>query len=128
MSKKATLHNKALQVLLAEAFKKCGIEYVRFDFSGSGDSGAIDGHEFHPDGGDKDDTVTTEREALVRDFKLEEMAEAALEKTGCDYCNNDGGQGRVIITPKYVQVHMEENVMTVNKLSFEFQLEEVQPS
>lgn len=125
MKKKASLHNKALELLLAEEFKKYRLDKVRFDFAGSGDSGSIDGHSFEPDAGDKDESVEAEREALVIKFKLEDMAYAALERTGIDYVNNDGGQGHLTISPKGIEVLMEENHMTSTEHEFSFTLEEV---
>jgi hypothetical protein len=81
---------------LLELFKK-GVRHIDAEFSGSGDSGDLYGLDFYPDKDTKgyNDTID------VEDTKVEALREWVCElfesNVTCDWVNNDGGGGHVLI-------------------------------
>lgn len=83
----------------AAAFREAGIDYLKIEFDGSGDSGSITG--IYLDG-------SWEAPVKGKLYELlENWAYELLEKTGVDWYNNDGGYGEIIFD------------MTENKFSYE---------
>jgi hypothetical protein len=112
--------------LLLAKLKELGVDYVQVSFDGSGDSGEINDVEFHSNKPEPETPYTainvggailaervTERSVPSKDggwtrkVSVEgrtlkdvvmDMTYAALDRTGLDWYNNDGGYGSLTLT------------------------------
>lgn len=109
------------QKLLLSTLRMLSVAKVVVDFSGSGDSGSIDGHRATNANDDDVDlhtttliwprvrskheyvngsykyTITSSNESMTIAEIVEHLCDIALEHSQLDWYNNDGGQGSFII-------------------------------
>lgn len=129
-------------ILASMAMK--GICKIIADFSGSGDSGSVDSVRFYDCDEELVDGLGTvvvpwqKSSKFYRDGKwveevhktsqslhdvMTDLAYTALESTGLDWYNNDGGQGEVVFTmyPEFsVEVNVGINYTDTEDYSFHF--------
>ncbi len=105
---KSNTQEKSTQVELLRAIvKERGITSVYVDFNGSGDSGAMDHVCFDVAKGRA--LVTYEDLDAELVIWIEKVAEQAVEATGVDWYNNEGGYGKVVFNQTDGSVEVEMN-------------------
>ncbi|GAA5367196.1 DUF6878 family protein [Streptococcus uberis] len=111
---------EARLALLRAIVKERGITSIYVDFNGSGDSGSMDHVCFD---------VAEGREAVLYDdldaelvLWVEKVADQAVEATGLDWYNNEGGYGKVVFNPTdgSVEVEMNQAVLTHDTSTHEY--------
>lgn len=132
--------------LLIQKLKAAGIKEVIVTFDGSGDSGSIDEVSFgsmaKPEGivewvhtsshyeKDKGWVETSVVKSIAIDSALENFCYEALQVTGIDWYNNDGGYGELRINLDPIEVNLEVNTRYTethtNSFGFTENLEEVE--
>lgn len=134
------------RAVLLTTLKTYGVTKITVEFSGGGDSGAIDGVTFRTAGGHikaEDlppivwprkssgfDTESGEWQRITKDetMPLKDVVEAvtyeALEHTDQDWYNNNGGQGEFEIdlttTPPTILIDLHINVTMTEDYTFDF--------
>lgn len=86
---------------LFEQLNKLGIAKTVTEFSGSGDSGDLNGTVYY----DADDQVL---DVEVND--IHDVVHAVLKNYGYDWYNNDGGFGTVTFHPKQGKINVDMNI------------------
>lgn len=134
--------NKQEQEVLYTQLNLLGAREVIVEFSGAGDSGQIDSVYYLDKNNEPQDIPndmiawttqtygdkepTTERTSL-QDV-IEDLCYRALDNTGLDWYNNEGGQGRMIIdfkeSPPKTKLHVGINEMTTEDHEFDLDEEE----
>lgn len=111
---------EARLAMLRAIVKERGITSVYVDFNGSGDSGSTDHVCF--DVAEGRDVVGYEDLDTELVSWLEKVADQAVEATGVDWYNNEGGHGKVVFDPTdgSVEVEMNQAVMTYDTSNHEY--------
>jgi hypothetical protein len=121
-----------------------GAKHVYVEFSGSGDSGQID-DVYYRDGNDDDHRIPNDMIAWTKqtygeqpkettNMKLvdviEDLCYRALDQTGLDWYNNEGGQGNLHIdfteTPVAISLNVGVNTMTTDDHHFDMNEEDTE--
>lgn len=137
MNQSSIFPSRAHRDKLVAKLKELGIETIVVSFSGSGDSGSITGIDAKPTPNDKittwehADTLRNhtmlwvmswsvfengswvrrkEDKEMCLDQVLEKVAYQALDESGLDWYNNDGGQGEFTMTIEGNSVEIELDV------------------
>lgn len=105
-----SLTSAAATALLREWALKNRVIKVTVLFNGSGDSGSIESPEleFEPGVPEGVSQIAILSE-LPTALNLERIAERALEDTGVDWYNNEGGNGCCTINPRTGEMSVEIN-------------------
>jgi hypothetical protein len=111
---------EARLALLRAIIKDRGITSVYVDFNGAGDSGSMDHVCFDVAKG-KDEVGYEQLDTELVSW-LEKVADQAVEATGVDWYNNEGGNGRVVFNPTdgSVEVEMNQAVTTYDTSTHEY--------
>lgn len=121
-----SLTTQAMMAVLRDWAVRNKVTSVQVNFSGGGDSGSADQPDLEFEEGvahgDNDDKLLAELPAAL---SMEKIADHAIEATGVDWYNNEGGNGYVDIDPRTgeVQVEMNQAVTTYDTTNHESTIE-----
>lgn len=116
---------EARLALLRAIVKDRGITSIYVDFSGSGDSGSMDRVCF--------DVAEGKNKVCFEDLDtdlvswIEKVANQAVEATGVDWYNDEGGNGKVVFNPTdgSVEVEMNQAVTTYDTSNHEYNISDL---
>ena len=116
---------EARLALLRAIVKDRGITSIYVDFSGSGDSGSMDRVCF--------DVAEGKNKVCFEDLDtdlvswIEKVANQAVEATGVDWYNDEGGNGKVVFNPTdgSVEVEINQAVTTYDTSNHEYNISDL---
>lgn len=116
---------EARLALLRAIVKDRGITSIYVDFSGSGDSGSMDRVCFDVAEG-KDKVCFEDLDTELVSW-IEKVANQAVEATGVDWYNDEGGNGKVVLNPTdgSVEVEMNQAVTTYDTSNHEYNISDL---
>ena len=128
--------NEQEKTTLLTQLNLLGAKKVRVEFQGGGDSGQVE-YVGYQDKNDEWNTIPDEitswtkqtygsqepqQERISLDEVLEDLCYRALDKTGLDWYNNDGGQGALVIdftkSPTLIKLDVGVNYTTTEDHEF----------
>lgn len=134
--------NKQEKETLLTQLNLLGAKEVIVEFRGGGDDGQVDG-VFYIDRNNETQDIPNDMIAWTtmtygnqqpdtRQTKLQNVLEdlcyRALDNTGLDWCNNEGGQGQLTIdfreSPPTIELHVGINTMSTEDYNFDMDDEE----